>query len=84
MARNGCVCEGKSAAVNLPFSQLLFPRVSASALHTAFQASELEALKERRAKEYHSFQTRSVPSPLTGREPAHQPGSDQRDTLDIG
>ncbi|XP_059924446.1 beta-1,4 N-acetylgalactosaminyltransferase 1 [Gadus macrocephalus] len=59
LARNGCVCEGKSAAVNLPFSQLLFPRVSASALHTAFQASELEALKERRAKEYHSFQTRT-------------------------
>ncbi|KAJ3603123.1 hypothetical protein NHX12_030867 [Muraenolepis orangiensis] len=59
LARNGCVCEGKSAGVNPPFSQLLFPRVSALSLHTAFKASELEEMKERRAKEYQSFQMRS-------------------------
>lgn len=60
LARNGCVCEGNSAGVNLPFSQLLFPRVSARSLHTAFRASELDEMKERRAKEYQSFQMRSV------------------------
>ncbi|XP_076012925.1 beta-1,4 N-acetylgalactosaminyltransferase 1 [Genypterus blacodes] len=59
LARNGCVCEGESARVNLPFVQLLFPRVSAHPLHTAFQASELEEMKRRRAKEYQSFQKRS-------------------------
>ncbi|XP_049433113.1 beta-1,4 N-acetylgalactosaminyltransferase 1 [Epinephelus fuscoguttatus] len=59
LARNGCVCEGESGGVNLPFAQLLFPRVSAHPLHTAFEASELEEMKRRRAKEYKSFQERS-------------------------
>uniref|UniRef100_A0A673CZM6 Beta-1,4-N-acetyl-galactosaminyl transferase 1b n=1 Tax=Sphaeramia orbicularis TaxID=375764 RepID=A0A673CZM6_9TELE len=59
LARNGCVCEGESGGVNLPFAQLLFPRVSAHPLHTAFKASELEEMKRRRAKEYKSFQKRS-------------------------
>ncbi|XP_034726237.1 beta-1,4 N-acetylgalactosaminyltransferase 1 isoform X1 [Etheostoma cragini] len=59
LARNGCVCEGESGGVNFPFAQLLFPRVSAHPLHTAFEASELEEMKRRRAKEYKSFQERS-------------------------
>lgn len=58
LARNGCVCEGESGGVNLPFAQLLFPRVSAHPLHTAFDASELEEMKRRRAKEYQGFQMR--------------------------
>ncbi|XP_059426809.1 beta-1,4 N-acetylgalactosaminyltransferase 1 [Carassius carassius] len=59
LARNGCICEGESRGVNLPFAQLLFPRVSAHPLHTAFQASQLREMKKRRAKEYQSFQMRS-------------------------
>ncbi|KAJ8403951.1 hypothetical protein AAFF_G00343010 [Aldrovandia affinis] len=59
LARNGCVCEGEGGGVHLPFAQLLFPRVSAHPLHPAFEASELEELKRRRAQEYHSFQMRS-------------------------
>ncbi|XP_030634423.1 beta-1,4 N-acetylgalactosaminyltransferase 1 [Chanos chanos] len=59
LARNGCVCEGESGGVNLPFAQLLFPRVSAHPLHTAFHASELHEMKKRRAKEYLGFQMRS-------------------------
>ncbi|XP_039972363.1 beta-1,4 N-acetylgalactosaminyltransferase 1 isoform X2 [Xiphias gladius] len=59
LARNGCVCEGESGGVNLPFAQLLFPRVSAHPLHTAFEASELEEVKRRRAKEYKGFQKRT-------------------------
>ncbi|XP_068170702.1 beta-1,4 N-acetylgalactosaminyltransferase 1 isoform X3 [Antennarius striatus] len=59
LARNGCVCEGDSGGVHLPFAQLLFPRVSAQPLHTAFEAAELEEVKRRRAKEYKSFQKRS-------------------------
>ncbi|XP_067316106.1 beta-1,4 N-acetylgalactosaminyltransferase 1 [Pseudorasbora parva] len=58
LARNGCVCEGESRGINLPFAQLLFPRVSAHPLHTAFQASQLHEMKKRRAKEYQSFQMR--------------------------
>lgn len=58
LARNDCVCEGDSGGVNLPFAQLLFPRVSAHPLHTAFDPSELEDMKVRRAKEYKSFQWR--------------------------
>lgn len=58
LARNGCACEGDSGGLNLPFAQLLFPRVSAHPLHTAFEASELEEIKRRRAKEYKSFQKR--------------------------
>ncbi|XP_067229021.1 beta-1,4 N-acetylgalactosaminyltransferase 1 isoform X1 [Chanodichthys erythropterus] len=59
LARNGCVCEGERRGVSLPFAQLLFPRVSAHPLHTAFQASQLHEMKKRRAKEYQSFQMRS-------------------------
>ncbi|KAK6319225.1 hypothetical protein J4Q44_G00104360 [Coregonus suidteri] len=59
LPRNGCMCEGESGGVNLPFGQLLFPRVSAHPLHTAFEASELEEMKKRRAKEYQGFKMRS-------------------------
>ncbi|MCI4374993.1 hypothetical protein PGIGA_G00103910 [Pangasianodon gigas] len=59
LARNGCVCEGERASVNLPFAKLLFPRVSAHSLHTAFQPSQLDEMKRRRAKEYQGFQMRS-------------------------
>ncbi|XP_031681068.1 beta-1,4 N-acetylgalactosaminyltransferase 1-like isoform X3 [Oncorhynchus kisutch] len=59
LAHNGCVCEGESGGMNLPFAQLLFPRVSAHPMHTAFEASELEEMKKRRAKEYQGFQMRS-------------------------
>uniref|UniRef100_A0A3P9JUE9 Beta-1,4 N-acetylgalactosaminyltransferase n=1 Tax=Oryzias latipes TaxID=8090 RepID=A0A3P9JUE9_ORYLA len=58
LPRNGCVCEGESGGINLPFVQLLFPRVSAHPLHTAFNASDLGEMKTRRAKEYESFQRR--------------------------
>uniref|UniRef100_A0A3P9K6E6 Beta-1,4 N-acetylgalactosaminyltransferase n=1 Tax=Oryzias latipes TaxID=8090 RepID=A0A3P9K6E6_ORYLA len=58
LPRNGCVCEGQSGGINLPFVQLLFPRVSAHPLHTAFNASDLGEMKTRRAKEYESFQRR--------------------------
>ncbi|GAA6073214.1 beta-1,4 N-acetylgalactosaminyltransferase 1 isoform X1 [Tachysurus ichikawai] len=59
LARNSCVCEGERAAVNLPFAKLLFPRVSAQTLHTAFQPPQLDEMKRRRAKEYQGFQMRS-------------------------
>ncbi|KAL4655527.1 beta-1,4 N-acetylgalactosaminyltransferase 1 [Arapaima gigas] len=64
LARNGCVCESEGSGMNLPFSQLLFPRVSAHPLHTAFKASELGEVKRRRAQEYHSFQMRRTPADL--------------------
>lgn len=59
LARNGCACEGDSGGLSLPFTQLLFPRVSVHPLHTAFEASELEEIKRRRAKEYQGFLKRS-------------------------
>ncbi|KAF7711978.1 hypothetical protein HF521_000989 [Silurus meridionalis] len=59
LARNSCVCEGERPGVNLPFAKLLFPRVSAHPLHTAFQPSQLDEMKRRRAKEYQGFQMRS-------------------------
>ncbi|XP_060776213.1 beta-1,4 N-acetylgalactosaminyltransferase 1 isoform X1 [Neoarius graeffei] len=59
LARNSCVCEGERGRVNLPFAKLLFPRVSAHSLHTAFQPSQLDEMKRRRAKEYQGFQMRS-------------------------
>ncbi|KAI5095604.1 beta-1,4 N-acetylgalactosaminyltransferase 1, partial [Silurus meridionalis] len=57
--RNGCVCEGDAGRINLPFSKLFFPRVGASALHSAFRESELEEIKKRRQHEYNSFLRRS-------------------------
>ncbi|XP_076132243.1 beta-1,4 N-acetylgalactosaminyltransferase 1a isoform X1 [Alosa pseudoharengus] len=59
LAHNGCVCEGETRSINLPYANLLFPRVSAQNLHTAFKESELEEVKRRRAQEYNSFQKRS-------------------------
>ncbi|CAL1580288.1 unnamed protein product [Knipowitschia caucasica] len=59
LSRNSCVCEGDSGGLNLPFSQLLFPRVSAHSLHTSFRPSELEELKRRRAHEFESYQRRA-------------------------
>ncbi|XP_053096844.1 beta-1,4 N-acetylgalactosaminyltransferase 1-like isoform X2 [Pangasianodon hypophthalmus] len=58
-ARNGCVCEGDTRSFNVPFSDLLFPRVGAAALHTAFRETELEEIKKRRHHEYNSFLRRS-------------------------
>ncbi|XP_053096845.1 beta-1,4 N-acetylgalactosaminyltransferase 1-like isoform X3 [Pangasianodon hypophthalmus] len=57
--RNGCVCEGDTRSFNVPFSDLLFPRVGAAALHTAFRETELEEIKKRRHHEYNSFLRRS-------------------------
>ncbi|KPP72214.1 beta-1,4 N-acetylgalactosaminyltransferase 1-like [Scleropages formosus] len=53
----GCVCQSEKT-IDLPFSRMLFPRVSAKVFHTAFQASELEEVKRRRAEEYQSFKKR--------------------------
>ncbi|XP_063064720.1 beta-1,4 N-acetylgalactosaminyltransferase 1a [Engraulis encrasicolus] len=59
LARNGCVCEGDERTINIPYANLLFPRVSAQNLNTAFKDSELDEVKRRRAQEYSSFQKRS-------------------------
>lgn len=62
LARNGCLCEGETRSINLPYAQLLFPRVLAQNLQTAYKDSELEEVKRRRAQEYQSFQRRSQTS----------------------
>ncbi|XP_036389167.1 beta-1,4 N-acetylgalactosaminyltransferase 1a [Megalops cyprinoides] len=59
LVHNSCVCEGEPKHINLPFMNLLFPRVSAQSLHTAFNAAELPEIKHRRAQEYRNFQIRS-------------------------
>ncbi|XP_018615650.1 beta-1,4 N-acetylgalactosaminyltransferase 1a isoform X3 [Scleropages formosus] len=58
LPHNRCVCQSEKT-IDLPFSRMLFPRVSAKVFHTAFQASELEEVKRRRAEEYQSFKKRS-------------------------
>lgn len=54
-SRNECVCEGDAWHLNVPFGGLLFPRVGAELLHSAFGAAELEEIKQRRQHEYNSF-----------------------------
>ncbi|KAL1020909.1 hypothetical protein UPYG_G00006270 [Umbra pygmaea] len=60
LALNGCVCEAdKKPAIDLPFAQLLFPRVWAqNDFHTAFQEAELAKVKSRRQQEFNSFRQR--------------------------
>lgn len=60
LALNVCVCEAdKKPAIELPFAQVLFPRVWAQDdFHTAFQEAELAQVKSRRQQEYNSFQQR--------------------------
>ncbi|XP_053499268.1 beta-1,4 N-acetylgalactosaminyltransferase 1-like isoform X2 [Ictalurus furcatus] len=58
-ARNACVCEGDTWHLNVPFGDLLFPRVGAEELHSAFRASDLEEIKKRRQHEYNNFMNRS-------------------------
>ncbi|XP_021472462.2 beta-1,4 N-acetylgalactosaminyltransferase 1 [Oncorhynchus mykiss] len=60
LALNVCVCEAdKKPAIDLPFAQVLFPRVWAQDdFHTAFQEAELAQVKSRRQQEYNSFQQR--------------------------
>ncbi|KAJ8017052.1 hypothetical protein DPEC_G00013750 [Dallia pectoralis] len=60
LALNGCVCEAdKKPAIDLPFSQVLFPRVWVQDnFHTAFQEAELAKVKLRRKQEFNSLQQR--------------------------
>ncbi|XP_010873414.1 beta-1,4 N-acetylgalactosaminyltransferase 1a [Esox lucius] len=57
LAVNGCVCEAdKKPAIDLPFAQVLFPRVWAQDdFHTAFQRAELAKVKNRRKQEFNSL-----------------------------
>lgn len=57
---NSCVCEADKGAIPLPGLDMLFPKVSASDLASAFleSQSEPESVKQRRAEEYSSFQRR--------------------------
>lgn len=59
LAVNGCVCEGDKPGIHFPFSQLLFPQVSATQLHTSFPDSDLQKAKQYRNKEYRSFYKRT-------------------------
>ncbi|KAI5612182.1 beta-1,4 N-acetylgalactosaminyltransferase 1, partial [Silurus asotus] len=56
---NACVCEAESGGLNVPLMHLFFPRVGAEQLHSAFNISELDGVKQRRQHEYQSFQRRS-------------------------
>ncbi|XP_028439933.1 beta-1,4 N-acetylgalactosaminyltransferase 1a isoform X1 [Perca flavescens] len=61
LARNTCVCLGDEGAFQLPFSNLLFPRVWAHNIDLAFLEShpDPEGLKRHRAEEYSNFQKRT-------------------------
>ncbi|XP_017343502.1 beta-1,4 N-acetylgalactosaminyltransferase 1 isoform X1 [Ictalurus punctatus] len=54
-ARNECVCKGDTWHINVPFGHLFFPWVDAMELQSAFRASELEEMKQRRQNEYKKF-----------------------------
>lgn len=56
---NGCVCESEKKSMELPFSNLLFPRVWAHNLTAAFPDADREIVKSHRAQEYDSFVRRS-------------------------
>ncbi|KAI4896538.1 hypothetical protein NFI96_034133 [Prochilodus magdalenae] len=59
LSRNECVCEGDKRRINVPLSDLVFPQVSAEELQFAFEASELDGVKQRRKAEYVKFRKRS-------------------------
>ncbi|XP_035512832.1 beta-1,4 N-acetylgalactosaminyltransferase 1a [Morone saxatilis] len=61
LAQTTCVCVADKETFQLPFSNLLFPRVWAHNLGTAFLEShpDPEGTKRHRAQEYSSFQKRS-------------------------
>ncbi|XP_044067209.1 beta-1,4 N-acetylgalactosaminyltransferase 1a [Siniperca chuatsi] len=61
LAQNTCVCLADKDTFQVPFSNLLFPRVWAHNLDFAFLEShpDPEGVKHHRAKEYSSFQSRS-------------------------
>uniref|UniRef100_A0A8D2ZL75 Beta-1,4 N-acetylgalactosaminyltransferase n=1 Tax=Scophthalmus maximus TaxID=52904 RepID=A0A8D2ZL75_SCOMX len=61
LAHNSCVCRADKDTLQLPFSNLLFPRVWAQKVDTAFLEShpDPEGLKRHRAQEYSKFQRRS-------------------------
>ncbi|XP_070766188.1 beta-1,4 N-acetylgalactosaminyltransferase 1a [Enoplosus armatus] len=61
LAQNTCVCLADKETFQLPFSNLLFPRVWARNLNLAFLEShpDPEGVKRHRAQEYSSFQRRS-------------------------
>ncbi|CAJ1085218.1 beta-1%2C4 N-acetylgalactosaminyltransferase 1a isoform X3 [Xyrichtys novacula] len=61
LARNTCVCVADKKTVNLPFSNLLWPQAWAHDISMAFLEShpDPKGVKQRRAKEYQSFQRRS-------------------------
>ncbi|XP_062872082.1 beta-1,4 N-acetylgalactosaminyltransferase 1a [Trichomycterus rosablanca] len=59
VARNGCVCEGDKWRIKVPFGDLLFSQVWAADLHTAFRASDLDNINQRRQKEYLNFRKRT-------------------------
>ncbi|XP_062247261.1 beta-1,4 N-acetylgalactosaminyltransferase 1a isoform X2 [Platichthys flesus] len=61
LARNSCVCLADKETFQLPFSNLLFPRVWAQKLDTVFLEShpDPEGVKRHRAQEYSKSQSRS-------------------------
>ncbi|XP_008317074.1 beta-1,4 N-acetylgalactosaminyltransferase 1a [Cynoglossus semilaevis] len=61
LALNSCVCVADKESFQLPFSNLLFPRVWAYNVDAAYLEShhDSEGVKRHRAQEYNSFQRRS-------------------------
>ncbi|KAM9855796.1 beta-1,4 N-acetylgalactosaminyltransferase 1a isoform 2-T3 [Aulostomus maculatus] len=61
LTKNACVCEADEETFQMPFSNLLFPRVYAHNVSLAFLKShpDPEGVKRHRAQEYSSFQRRS-------------------------
>ncbi|XP_039657545.1 beta-1,4 N-acetylgalactosaminyltransferase 1a isoform X2 [Perca fluviatilis] len=61
LAQNTCVCLADEGAFQLPFSNLLFPRVWAHSFDLAFLEShpDPEGMKRHRAEEYSNFQKRT-------------------------
>ncbi|XP_040009086.1 beta-1,4 N-acetylgalactosaminyltransferase 1a isoform X2 [Xiphias gladius] len=61
LAQNTCICLADEETFQLPFSNLLFPRVWAHKLDAAFLDShpDPEGVKRHRTQEYNSFKRRS-------------------------
>ncbi|XP_054465279.1 beta-1,4 N-acetylgalactosaminyltransferase 1a isoform X2 [Anoplopoma fimbria] len=61
LAQNTCMCQADEETFQLPFSNLLFPRVWAHSIDLAFLEShpDPKGVKHHRAQEYRSFQKRS-------------------------
>ncbi|XP_039602536.1 beta-1,4 N-acetylgalactosaminyltransferase 1 isoform X1 [Polypterus senegalus] len=55
LSHNFCQCEREENILNLPFSAQLFSQVNVATFQNAYNASELEDVKRRRAQEYRSF-----------------------------